>query len=236
MPRSESEIQTEIDALKAQGVHPASKQLRALRDEIKALSAPPPAPASAPPSDAPRGTTTSDAASAIAVPPVMAEAGEWVFPKPPPKSRWCSEEEFIDRTLTEIAAGLDFRGGSMGNVVEKLYERLDAVVKTRRIIVEVLDQIGPGERWPQFIALERNGSTGERKARISHTPFPGTQTPKAPAPEVPPVTDGGMPIRQSHPTRDEILQAVTGGDPRAGILREVEARPEPVRAPQPASA
>lgn len=240
MPRSESEIQADIDAMKAKGVHPASKPLRELRDELKALQAPP-APASSPP-DAPRVTTTSDVASAVVAPPVMAEAGEWAkgvdwkSVAPARKSRWCSEEEFIDRTLTKIAAGLDFGTGSMSNVVKKLYERLDAALKIRRILVGVMEKLAPGESLPPFSKLGRNPNTGEQTFEVSATPFAGKETPKAPPPAVAPVTEGGMPVRSAKPSVAAILETVTGGDPRRMVEQEIMTRPDPIRTHAPASA
>lgn len=51
MPRTVAEVEAEITALKAEGKHPMSAEIRALRDELKALAAPPAptAPAVVPP-------------------------------------------------------------------------------------------------------------------------------------------------------------------------------------------
>ncbi len=152
MPRSEEEIKADMAALKAKGVHGRAGPMRVLRAELDALTPKPDAvPVVAPPTEP--QTTTSVSASAGVV-PCVAEM------TPLPVSRWISEEEFIDKALVQAAASLDFKGGSMTGVVEKLYERTDAIVKVRRVVMEVLESVGPGEPWPQYARLNRNPNTG----------------------------------------------------------------------------
>ena len=233
MPRSESEIQADIDAMKASGVHQSSGKLKPLREELKAArAANAPAPAFPPPVcvPPPTGVTTVSGTSSAAVAPIFTAEVEHV-------SRWGSEEDFIDRALIEVAAGLEFKGMTT-NVVKNLYQRLDAVLKLRRILKEVFDQIGPGENLPPFTKIGRDPNTGERTFEVSHTPFPGIQTPKT-QPDIPHITEGGDPVR-GRPSRAEIMAQVMGGGApaaaapvmstdgiKASILGQISQRPAP---------
>ncbi len=223
MPRSEAEIKADMEALKAQGVHPAKASMRALRDELKALHAP--VAAVPPAADAEPLTTTSVATSAGVV-PCIAEMG--------PVSRWQSEESFIDAALAAAATNMELHGGSTTGVVKKIYERLDAMVKTRRLIMEVVNEVGAGEPWPQFSVLNRDPNTGRQKLSATYAPVEGQQLPKQES-AIPTVTEGGMPI-QSRPSPAAVLANMGGGaavNPAAAIRAQVAAqlamRPEPVR-------
>ncbi len=240
MPRSASEIEAEIAALKASGVHPASKSLKDLRQELKALSAPP-VPVSSPPPSSPGSettTVTSDTSSAVTV-PFVAEVQPM---RNTPVSRWMSEESFIDTALVQAVTNMELSGGNTTGIVKKIYERLDAMLKTRRIIMEVLAMVGPGEPLPQWSVLRRDANTGQQRLEATHTPPEGQQAPRV-EPAIPHVTDGGMPVRAARPSAAEVLAHMGGALPanpaaalRSDILGQVNQRPEPKRTPQSATA
>ena len=128
------------------------------------------------------------------------------------------EPVFIDRVLAEVAAGLDFRGGSMSNVIEKIYERVAYVRKTRRIIVDLAKRLGFDEEWPTLAAMGLSGSTGLPVV-------PKVKPAPSNAPAV--VIDAPAMPTNSKPNAAAILAAF--GNPKKGIAAEVSQRPEPAR-------
>lgn len=218
--RSESEIQADIDAMKASGVHQSSGKLKPLREELKAARAAASPPPAAPPSE-PSPTSTSEAHSAVGV-SVVAEMQ--------PVTRWGTEEAFIDAALVEIAAGLEFRGTTTG-IVKNLYQRLDAVVKVRRAVKRIVSSLNPEQSWPQFSSLGLDHSTGEPVEPEAQRPRP---IPNGVAPNV---TEAGMPIGPGRPSKADIMAHVMGGAKpvnmaealKADVMAQVTSRPEPLR-------
>lgn len=223
MPRSVEEIEAAMAQAKADGEPPMGKVLRALREELKAAQNPADAAGAAGPDEpAPFDASASDTVVAKILPQVY---GDRPLAPEPPQRGFCSEQEFIDDTLSKIAASIEFKGGTLNNIVEKIYERLDAVLKARRVVVEIVQDLGEGATWPQWMALNRNGSTG---AKLPPRPEPAPRV----VPVAPSVTEGGMPVRSARPSSAEILSTVAGGDPRAAVrqdlsVRAAAARPEP---------
>lgn len=62
MPRTVAEVESDIATLKAEGKHPMSAEVRALRDELKALASPPPTAPVAVPAPTPPVTASDDVA------------------------------------------------------------------------------------------------------------------------------------------------------------------------------
>lgn len=137
------------------------------------------------------------------------------------------EWRFVEKVIADL--DIDMSGGSMTGVMKKIYNLLDAKVKTWRMAREITAEIGVGNVWPQWSALNRSPHTGAREVA---EPAP------APVPEakIPSVTDGGMPVRQSKPSKEDILAALNGPKAqsaaeklKASVMAQVLSRPEPER-------
>jgi hypothetical protein len=194
--RSVDVIEAEIAALKAAGKHHSSAEIRDLRAELKSL-----------------GAVTTESAPDATVPPVEVV---------PEKPAFASEAQFIDTALAGIAAQIEFSGSTSG-LVKSIYNKLEAVIRVRRISLGIVARIGEGAEWPQFAALNLDPTWGRPVALKALPPEPVAA---APAPNV---TDGGMPMRSKGPSKEAILARVTGGDPRKGIKQDISSRAEPER-------
>jgi hypothetical protein len=144
MSRTVAEVEADIASAKASGEKPMGKRLRALRDELKAATAP---------------ACVVDVIAATAAPTRMVESASIETPASDPFAT--DEWRFIDRACSEIKIEAD---GSMGNAVKKVYNELDAKVKVWRIARQIVAQVGIGNKWPQWVTLGRNPSTGEKEA------------------------------------------------------------------------
>ena len=239
MTRSPQDVEAEISALQESGKKNPGK-LGALRkeliDSLRAENAAllgrfesgrtEPITFGSPPERAPMKATYSRGASDSVLAPDPLSTDEWAFAE-----KACAELE------------LDLTKGVTTDLVKKLYNQIDAKVKAWRIIRAVVKGVGTGVAWPQFNALGIGSSLGEAlhgHSVLSDDWEPGYTSkpePAAPAeapPPAPTITEGGMPIREGAPNPADILSGVTGGDPRVGIMADVESRPEPVREPEPA--
>jgi hypothetical protein len=171
MSRTVAEVEADIASAKASGEKPMGKRLRALRDELKAATAPAcEVVASAAPAPAARMAALNtpdplpDSTEAIgrlsSYVREMERTNERMAaetPDPFDTDEW----RFIDRACSEIKIEAD---GSMGNAVKKVYNELDAKVKVWRIARQIVAQVGIGNKWPQWVTLGRNPSTGEKEA------------------------------------------------------------------------
>lgn len=170
MARTVAEIEADIAARKAAGVHPAKKEMAVLRAELaeaKALLSPP-APSATP--SAETASTTTSASTATVFP-----ADDGIDP-----------EEM--RFAMECVAGLELPlNTQISGIVSKIYDRLRAQMRVRRILIDVMKQAGRGGEWPQWATLGRDDSTGEpvKKAPVKPTivrdPEPVAAPPPAPA-------------------------------------------------------
>lgn len=149
------------------------------------------------------------------------------------------EMAFIDAALTRTLA-------EGGDKVKYLYQNVVAAVQARRVIREVMAEIEPGGKFPQWVTLGRNDSTGEFKpvdvsaarAKVlaaADAPFRPVATTPAPPPDLlaqlaallaqnaaqnaapsAPAAQG-RPATARSPSTADILQHVTGGRPSVPV-------------------
>lgn len=226
MARTVEEIKADYATRKGQGVHVMSKEMRALRAEIKALEAP---------EDETTGVQTPQAEVQVNLDPAPAAA----VPEHPPvprsafadgavRSVYDSDEwRFIEKAIAEIE--IEARSGSQTGQFKAIYHQLDAKVKMWRRIRRLALEVGEGGEWPQFGTLGMDPRTG---LPIEAKPEPAPAPVEPPAPENapgPPATEGGMPVH-TRPFKDQIKDFVMGGGgPADAILSDLETRPEPTR-------
>lgn len=231
--RTPDEIAAEIEALKAgpNPPHGNSAKMRGLRAELRAAEEaeqvrlmrgdPPPAAEARQSKDAETGVVHTWSAGS---PGVLAV--DWTGRPVQGPSPFDSEEwRFLTKACAEVQ--LESRGNQTG-VVKKFYNELWAKLTVWRLAREIVEQVGIGGTWPQWVTLGRNDSTGEK--------LPASRQKPAPAPAAPAATNqtaGGMPLRGRAPSREEILKSVAGGDPRAGVLAAVADRGAPGVPPSP---
>lgn len=198
--RSVEAIEADIAALKAAGKHHMSAEVRALKAEMRALAEP-----------------ATESTPDVTVPPVEVKPTQPVF---------TSEAQFLDTALAGIAAQIEFSGSTSG-LVKSVFNKLEAVVRVRRIALGIIERLGEGAEWPQFAALNLDPTWGRpvQPKDVALKALP-------PEPVAATVTEGGMPMRSKGPSKDAILARVTGGDPAKGIKADLASRTRP----EPASA
>jgi hypothetical protein len=218
MARTVEEIQAELESVRAAGEHHMSARCRALRAELRELTGVSPEKAGADddsvtePAPVPAPTETVPAKVCL-----HAHAPEDPYASP--------EWAFLERACAEVELQ---HHGNQSDIVKKFYQELQAKVLVWRMAREIVQEVGIGNDWPQWGALGRNPSTGKKDPKFAPRPQPEP----TPEPAMPPVTDAGMPIRSRQPSKRDIIAAVVGGDPRAGVMEDLSARPESVRKPQ----
>lgn len=212
MPRTVSEIEAEMSAAKAEGVHAQSAKMRALRAERDAVKAAPM------PGDAPPATVTLPAGTVVVgeETPVCAESDPYKT----------AEWEFIQQAIAETE--VDFKSGAMTGVAKKMFNILDMKVRLWRMAREMVAQVGIGADWPQWAALGRDENTGQK---IATRPAP----PARPVDPVPAVTEGGMPIRPKVPTPAADELEAERQKIKQSMLGMLGQRPAPERAPEAAA-
>lgn len=184
--RSPEEIQAEMDHLKAEGVDGRTKQMRTLREELKAAQEALESPSPIDQNIAPAGVTETAPAQVQAEVHIDASEGESPFDT--------DEWRFVERCL----ASSEFTGSR--SKPKYVYQDIKAKVKTWRIIREkVVGMVGIGGDWPQWTAFGLDPDTGD--------PIKEKPAPKVVAPDpVPPpaTTQAGDPI-EARPGSNEIL-------------------------------
>lgn len=143
MPRTVAEIDADLAALKASGSHPASREMKALRTEKAALSAPP---------------VTETLPPDVSVECAMAasdpyQSDEWAFIKQAIAS-------------TEI----EFKSGQMTGVAKKMFNILGMKLLLWRTARDIVAEVGIGGEWPSWSTLGRDESTGRKEAPKPVTP------------------------------------------------------------------
>ncbi len=131
------------------------------------------------------------------------------------------EWRFLERCCAEM--DIELARGVTTNLAKKIYDKVGAKFMAYRTMKEIVAERGVGAEWVPFAVTGRDPNTGNKRKLKAVEPAPEPEK----APRAPDVTAGGMPVRSDRPSPDAILAAVTGGDPRAGMRAELEARPEP---------
>lgn len=249
MSRTAAEVEAEYATLKGQGVHHMTKQMKALRAELKALGGPPSTGRSGRKREAP-GIPTPQAEVTVEVAPAPAAAipaapADFRYTFPPALPAWgppastvydTDEWKFIEKAIAEIS--VEARTGSHTGQFKDIYHQLGMKVKMWRRVRQIVQDVGEGGDWPAFGELKVKASDG--------MPLPLEAPAPAPVPDngaIPDNTEGGMPINPN-PTPEEVM-AMMGGSPapqtqdfaaamKGEIMGIVGSRPEPVRvAPKP---
>jgi len=158
--------------------------------------------------------------------------GDVLSPDPLSTDEWA----FIQKACGELE--LDLTKGVTTDLVKKIYNQIVAKVVAWRTMREIMGEIGPGGQWPQWSALNRSASTGEKLA-----PKPVEEPEPAPQEPDPTITEGGMPVREAAPSDQDIKDLILGPSAApaaapthpsgeaivAGVLGDIANRPEPVR-------
>lgn len=132
MPRTVSEIDALMLELSGKGVHHASKEMRDLREERKALLAPP--------------TEEHDDMAGFAESVESAKDGD------PLKS---DEMRFTERCIERFELARD---GNQTNLAKNLYGEISAKVRLWRTVRVIVADVGVGGEWPSWNTLGlRNG-------------------------------------------------------------------------------
>ncbi len=226
--RAVSEIEAEIVKAKESGVKPMSREMRALRSELKdavnatagpvkeaegASSAPTsPAPVAAPTSSASVATTATESFLVDLLPPSPYDSDEW---------------RFIEKAIAETE--IDFGHGSTTGVMKRLYHFLMAKVGLWRLTREIVAQVGPGNEWPQWATLGRNDSTGKKEEKAKPAPVAHAPLMPAPAPSAPNRSDPGAAVGNSFGVPDTADMARTIA---STIVQDMRSRAMPAQAPQ----
>ncbi len=173
MARTKSEIESEMATLKASGVHAASREMRDLRAEIAALSAPADDVGSSTPPDTSPGASpiahTGDPTSTVSL------AQTFAGPSPLDSDEW----RFVQQVMAEI----ELPEGS--SRLKKLYYAVSDRVKMWRRLRDLTMKMGPGAEWPDFPTFGISEDTGKPVApKVAPTP-PPAQTVRLPAPTSP---------------------------------------------------
>jgi len=219
------EIEAEYASLKANGVHPATKQMRALRAEKAALEAAdddeaagkqtPKAEVTA--EVGPGGICVSEPApdDGIALSEGVSDV-KWHVAAPSD-----GEWEFIQKCIAELPIPL---GGLTSGMFKKMYDRVVLQTKLWRRMRTLHAEVGVGGDFPAFADFELSPNDGrplppKSENGVLEAPQ-GTVSVDLPAPNV---TEGQMPVRPK--TQREELLAQMGG--RA----KFDPRPVPAGAP-----
>jgi len=161
--------------------------------------------------------------------------GDVLSPDPLSTDEWA----FIQKACGELE--LDLTKGVTTDLVKKIYNQIVAKVVAWRTMREIMGEIGPGGQWPQWSALNRSASTGEKLAPVAAS-FPVEPETDAQVPD-PTITEGGMPVHAAAPADQDIKDFIMGGSAApeeeakhpaseaiaAGVLGDIANRPEPVR-------
>lgn len=144
------------------------------------------------------------------------------------------EMAFIDNALGRALAEAE------SGKVKYLYQKTVSAVMARRVLREIMSAQAPGAPFPQWVALRRNDSTGEREKDPNEAPAtlrvlqaadaPLRPPPPPPAPIVvprraAPVTavasaaprPEDRPASDNSPSGADILRQVTGGVPQINV-------------------
>lgn len=172
------------------------------------------------------------------------------FSAPAPVERFPSTESVGVDALPDPDGELAFIDNALGRAlaeaesgkVKYLYQKAVAAVQARRVLREVMAERVPGAPFPQWVALGRDDSTGERKVSkeeagarlrvVQAADAPLRPPPPPPAPVVvprraAPVTavaasaqaprPEDRPASDNSPSGADILRQVTGGVPQINV-------------------
>ena len=139
MPRTEVEIQADIDALKAQGLHPAKKEFRDLRAELLSVA----------------GASSPSAPPAPAFPSVP-------VPFPPqaaPAEPFLASDDvaFVNEALAQMV----LKGKIVGNV-ERCYSDIRGLLLVKHLVEDAVGLKLTGRiKMPEYGTLGRERDSGE---------------------------------------------------------------------------